>query len=421
MKEITRSRKNAKRHFSEMGGGEWLMSQMGEILTEGKRAFDGCVMELGKMLAEAILYMEREERAGPDYHPVDSRLKKWASQAGSVFIGGSKVRLQHPRLRGPEGEIALKSYETLKNPGQFSDELLVKALRGLSGRQYRETLLETARVFGVSPSSVSNRIVEATSRQVSELLHRDLSGIDLFAMVLDTVHRGGTAFITAVGVDGPGKKWVLGFWEGATENHAICQALLSDLESRGLRLDSSIIFVTDGGSGIGKALRDRCGEDLIHQRCTVHKDRNIQRHLPKRWREEAHRRFHRALALKNYADARAEMLSFEKWLRQINESAADSLREALEEILTLHRLEAPEMLRKSLRSTNIIESVFSQVRHIEKNIRRYRSSKMSRRWLASCLLYAEKHFQRIGGYQSIAVVRENIRKERERKLLKEAA
>lgn len=317
--------------------------------------------------------------------------------------------------------MVLKSYEALKNPGQFSDELLAKALRGLSERRYRETLLETAGVFGVSPSSISNRIVEATSRQVSELLHRDLRGIDLFAMILDTVHRGGVAFVTAIGVDMPGKKWVLGFWEGATENHAVCQALLSDLESRGLCLDSDILFVTDGGSGICKALKDRYGEDLIHQRCTVHKDRNIQHHLPKRYRDEAHRRFHRALALKSYANAKAELLSFDKWLREINESAADSLRRALEEILTLHRLEAPELLRKSLRSTNIIESVFSQVRHAEKNIRRYRSSKMSRRWLASCLLYAEKHFQRIGGYQSIAVVMDTIRKEREKKLLKEAA
>lgn len=397
------------------------MEQMGEILTHGKRAFDQCAMELGRMLAETILYMEREEMAGPDYHPVDRDLKKWASQAGSVFIGGGKVRIHHPRLRGPAGEMVLKSYQSLKNPKAFSEELLAKVLRGLSGRRYRETIVETAQTFGVSPSSISNRIVEATSRQVSQLLQRDLSGINLFAVFLDTIHRGGIAFIVAVGVDVLGKKWVLGFWEGATENHAICQALLSDLENRGLRLGSDILFVTDGGSGICKTLRDRYGEDLIHQRCTVHKDRNIQNHLPKRHRDEAHRRFHRALALKNYADARAEFLLLEKWLRQINESSADSLLEAMEEILTLHRLEAPEMLRKTLRSTNVIESLFSRVRDAEKNLKRYSSSKMSRRWLASCLLYAEKHFRRIGGHRSIPVVVETIRKEREKKLLEEAA
>lgn len=421
MKGITRERKKAKRLLSEIAGGGWLMGQMGEIITHGKRAFDQCAMELGRMLAETIMYMEREEMAGPDYHPTDRDLKKWASQAGSVFIGGGKTRVHHPRLRGSAGEIVLKSYQALKDPRAFSEELLAKVLRGLSGRRYRETILETAQTFGVSPSSISNRIVEATGRQVSELLQRALSGIDLFAVILDTIHRGGIAFIVAVGVDVLGKKRVLGFWEGATENQAICQALFSDLEDRGLRLDSEILFVTDGGSGICKALRDRYGKDLIHQRCTVHKDRNVQHHLPKRYRDEAHRRFHRALALKNYADAKAEFLSLEKWLRQINESAADSLLEALEEILTLHRLEAPALLRKTLCSTNVIESVFSRVRDAEKNLKRYRSSKMSRRWLASCLLHAEKGFQRIRGFQSIPVVTGNIRREREKKLLKEAA
>lgn len=422
MKEITRERKKAKRLLSEMGGDQWLKEQMGKIITDGKRAFDQCAMELGRMLAETILYMEREETAGPDYHPREEGLKKWASQAGSVFIGGSKVRIQHPRLRGPFGERTLKSYEMLKDPRQFSGELLAKVLRGLSGRRYRETILETAQTLGISSSSISNRIVEATSREVRELLHRDLSGVDLFSVVLDTIHRGGIAFIVAVGVDVFGKKWVLGFWEGATENHVICQALFSELESRGLRLSSGLLFVTDGGSGICKGLSDRYGEDLIHQRCTVHKDRNIQQHLPKRYRNEAYHRYHRALGLKDYREARAEFLSFEKWLRQINESAADSLVEALEEILTLHRLQTPELLRKTLRSTNVIESVFSQVRHMEKNLKRYRSSKMSRRWLASCLLHAEKQFRTIRGFKSIPVVIENIRREQEKKqMLKEAA
>ena len=57
-----------------------------------------------------------------------------------------------------------------------------------------------------------------------------------------------------------------------------------------------------------------------------------------------------------------------------------------------------------------------------KNLKRYRSSKMSRRWLASCLLHAEKQFRTIRGFKSIPVVIENIRREQEKKqMLKEAA
>lgn len=420
MKEITRERKKAKRLF-EVSGGEWLKEQMIQIMTHGKRAFDESALKVGRMLAETILYMEREEVAGPDYHPIDPRVRKWASQPGSVFIGGQKVRVGRPRLRGPGGEMSLKSYTRLQDPAQFSEELLTKTLRGLSGRKYRETVLETAGSFGISPSSVSRHVVCATIRKIREFMERDLSKIDLFAVFLDTIHRGGVAFVVALGLDKRGKKWNLGFWEGATENHALCQSLLSDMESRGLRLSNKVIFVTDGGGGLIKCLRERYGKGLVHQRCTIHKDRNIQDHLPKRYRKEAHRRYRRALELTRYSEAKAELMSFEKWLRETNESAADSLLEALEEILTLHRLQVPKLLRKTLHSTNPIEAVFSQVRRTEGNILRYRGSRMSQRWLGSCLLYAETQFRRVKGYESITEVIKNIGREHQGEPVRKAA
>lgn len=419
MKEITKKIKNTKKNLMDAGG-DWLVSQMQEVLIHGKQAFDACAMELGKMLAETIMYMEREELAGPDYHPRETDLKKWASQPGSVFIGGSKVRVNHPRLRGIEGEAVLRSYQQLKDPAQFSDELLAKVLRGLSGRKYEETILQTAGAFGISAGSVSNRIVEATSKQLTELLERDLSGIKVFAIFMDTVHRGGSAFIVALGLDQQGRKHTLGFWEGATENNEICLELLNDLERRGLKLGKEVLFVTDGGSGIIKALRNRYGSDLIHQRCTIHKDRNIQTHLPKRRRKEAHRRFRIAMAMKSYSDAKGELESLEKWLREINESAADSLMEALEEILTLHRLQVPELLRKTLHSTNLIEGLFYQVRRMEKNIKRYRGSRMSRRWLGACLIQAEKQFRVVKGYQAIPEVIKNIQQQQFKEIKKAA-
>ena len=411
MKRITRERKNAKRLFSKISGGEWMQEQMINIVTEGKKAFDACALKMGRMLAETILYLEREEMTGPDYYPTDPLLKKWASQPGSVFLGGHKVKVNRPRLRGPEGEMRLKSYAKLQDPTQFSDELLTKVLRGLSGRKYRETVLGTADTFGISPSSVSRHLVYATAGKIKEFMERDLSSIDLFAVFLDTIHRGGVAFIVALGLDKHGKKWNLGFWEGATENHVLCQSLLSGLESRGLKLSRNILFITDGGGGIIKCLKERYGKHLAHQRCTIHKDRNIQCHLPKRYRQEAHRRYRRALELTQYSEAKKELMNFEKWLREINESAADSLLEALEEILTVHRLQVPSLLRKTLHSTNPLEANFSQVRRAEGNLLRYRGSKMSRRWLGSCLLYAETQFNRVKGYASIATVIENIERE----------
>ena len=80
-------------------------------------------------------------------------------------------------------------------------------------------------------------------------------------------------------------------------------------------------------------------------------------------------------------------------------------------MLTLHRLKVPALLRKTLHSTNPIESVFARVRACEKNIKRYRSSKMAQRWLASVLLYGEKSFRTVKGHEAIQEVLVNIEKE----------
>lgn len=300
--------------------------------------------------------------------------------------------------------MGLGTYSKLRERGSFSEELLGRVLRGLSGRKYQETLVGAAEAFGVSASSVSRHLIEVTAKKLKEFRERSLKGFNPFAVFIDTIHRGGEAFIIALGLDVAGRKRVLGFWQGATENSEICQELFSDMESRGLVLSKKILFVTDGGKGIIKALKERVGSGLIHQRCTIHKDRNIQRHLAKRWRKQAHLRFRTALEQNSYADAKKMLKDFEQWLRQINESAAESLREALEEVLTLHRLKVPALLRKTLHSTNPIESMFSTVRDCEGNLKRYRGSQMAQRWLGAVLLHCEQGFRRIKGYAAIKTV-----------------
>jgi transposase-like protein len=387
-----------------MYGKQEMIDRMYRIISQGKQGLDGFLLEIGRMMAETIMYIEREEISGPEYQPLSSEIKKWASQGGSIYLGDQKIAVDHPRLRGKKGEMVLESYQKMKEPGAFSEELLCKILRGISSQRYSETVIEAAGAFGVSASSVSRHIVAATTRKLKEFKERSLSDFRTFAVFIDTVHRAGCAFMVALGIDKEGRKQVLGFWEGATENNEVCRELLADLERRGLKISQKILFVTDGGKGIIKVLKDRFGKKLIHQRCTIHKDRNIQRHLAKRYRKEAHRRFRTALEQKSYKDARQMLLEYERWLRGINESAADSLLEALEEILTLQRLKVPALLRKTLHSTNPIESMFSTVRDCEGNIKRYRGSRMSQRWLAAVCLHCEKGFKRVKGYRGIKEV-----------------
>jgi len=130
--------------------------------------------------------------------------------------------------------------------------------------------------------------------------------------------------------------------------------------------------------------------------------------LPKKYRAEAKAWFRRAIDCVQFNDAKRELHSLEKWLRRINSSAADSLLEALDDIVTIHRLRMPELLRKTMHSTNAIESMFSTVRDCEMNIKRFRGSAMRQRWLGTVLLHCEKGFNKVKGHKDIAAVLRTI-------------
>ena len=422
MKDSTKQFKTQTSQFAEVLSKNKILRDLLDIQSVGKQAFDHLHNRLGRMLVETIMCMDRCEMVVKGSGD-DGPLYSWGYQPGSVFIGQSKQRVTKPRAKKRDGaEVQLQTYEKLKESGAFSDELLGQLMAGLSARQYKKTVVRAAEAFGVSPSSVSRHFVRASAGKLKEFLERDLSHFNPFAILLDTVHRGGIAFIVALGIDTKGEKMVLGYWEGSTENGTITNELLSDLERRGLKLTDEVIFVTDGGAGIIAALREKFGVRFIHQRCTIHKDRNIQRHLAKKYRKRAHDWFRLALKHVKYDDAKKELLKLRSWLKSINPSAARSLDEALEEILTVHRLEVPEELRKSLSTTNGIENVFSVVRHREKNLKNYnpmRKSKhvrknVSQRWLATVLLNAEAGFRRVKGFAEIPEVIANIRNLRNR-------
>lgn len=415
MKKSTRGRKAKANQIRDLIGGDQMNDLAAGVMAEGKAVLDAAITDVGRILVEGMLYMQQEELAGPDYRPRPGYVKG-GTQASSVFVGDHKLRIQYPRVRHREsGEIALPAHSALKKRGEFSEELLAQSLRGLSGRRYQETVNDAAQAFGISKSSVSRHIVEATAQKLEEFKERKLDDFDVFAIFLDTIHRGGGAFVVALGIDTVGQKCPLGFWEGATENADVCEGLFRDLERRGLKISDSTIFVTDGGSGICKYLGDRFGSLLIHQRCTIHKTRNIQRHLAKKYRKEADAWFRRAMNHLKFEDAEGELKELHKWLSTINASAAASLKEAWDEILTLHRLGVPDLLRQTLHSTNPIESMFATVRESELNIKRHRSSAMRQRWLGTVLLHAEQGFRRVRGYMQIPEVQAAIKRTQARK------
>jgi putative transposase len=413
MKNLTKTIKRTNKALAELAFEGSPLGTIADLIQQTKENFDQMVAKIKVTLIEFLLFAEREAFAGPDYSPVPG-WQKWGTQSGSVYAGGERIKVNKPRLRRQGKEVPLSVYEALGDKSRFSQELLQKALNGISTRNYNSTLNHLLGHFGISKSTVSRHLINATTHELKELKERSLEDFEPFAIFLDGYHLGGEIFIIALGIDTAGFKRVLGFWQGATENHVVCQELFSDLESRKLALDENVIFITDGGKGVIKALKDRFGKRLIHQRCTVHKDRNIQSHLAKKYRRAAHQRFRDAINCHSYEDAKAELKKLAEWLEQINPSAADSLNECQEELLTVHRLRVPALLRKTLHSTNPIESMFAQSSWMQGNIKNVRSgTTMPQRWLGTTLLQAEKKFRRIKGHLSIVEVRGRILQKRE--------
>ncbi len=225
-------------------------------------------------------------------------------------------------------------------------------------------------------------------------------------LLIGGVRVGGSVHTVALGVDTGGRKIVLGFRERATENAVVVTELLAELCARGLPNEPTrrLLAVIDGSWALGKALHDVYGGRIEIQLCHVHKLRTVTDRLPERYRGEYHRKISAAWAMRLHADALRALRRIVRELERINVSAARSLQEGLEETLTLHRLDVPEDLRRSLRSTNMIESIFSHSRHMMRNVRRWRGSEYSQRWTAAVLPESEKKFRRIQGYKHLTAL-----------------
>ena len=100
MRANTKKRKKATVMLKATQEQEWWADQVVQVMLHGKRALDAAMLDVGRLVAETLMYMEREERSGPDYHPTSSGLMKWASQRGSIYVGDQKLCVEHPRLRG---------------------------------------------------------------------------------------------------------------------------------------------------------------------------------------------------------------------------------------------------------------------------------------------------------------------------------
>jgi putative transposase len=356
-------------------------------------------VEIGTQVACCLLEDDVVKLCGAKSERVLNRVNsRHGTQPGYIILGGQKVAVRRPRVRSIDGvEVPLEVYENLQAEGAMPAAALAKMVRGVSCRDYAD-VVDTARAgFGVKKSSVSRNFVEATREQVAAFAERRFDETTFAAVFVDGIAFAGEMMVVALGVSDDGSKHVLGLVRGETENAEIAASLLTNLRDRGLKTSQPTLFCLDGSKALASAVKKVFGDNAVIQRCQVHKIHNVESHVATKHQPEVRRRMNEAYAQVHHADAKRLLLDTVTWLQTINPDAAASLKEGLEETVTVIRLGLEGELKRFFATTNAIESMFGRVREVTGRVKRYRDGDMRHRWCVTGLLRAEEGFRRIRG------------------------
>ena len=362
--------------------------------------------ETGLALMQTVMEEEVRHLVGERYQQHEGRrAHRWGKEDGYCVVDGQKVPIQKTRLRTKDKrEQRLGSYELFQRSGPLQAGVWDKMMRGLSTRNYGAVVKDFQNAYGVEKSAVSENFIEASREKVKQLMERPLGELRLCAVLIDGTPFKDRQMIAALGIGGDGTKAVLGIREGATENTAVVSSLLSELVERGLDFSTPRLYVLDGGKALAAAVRKQAGEAAFIQRCQVHKKRNVVDHLSDEHKADVRRKMQNAYAMADYADAKRALDRLHRELMDLNPSAARSLEEGMEETLTVHKLRVPDQLRRTLCCTNVIESAFSIVETVCRNVKRWRDGDHIERWVGSGLLVAERQFRKVIGHRQIPML-----------------
>jgi putative transposase len=387
---------------------ERVQEALGELVGAAKEGLLALSVGVGLGVLEELMAEEVDDVVGPKgKHNAERTAVRHGHEAGEVTLGGRRVEVQRPRVRtaGSESEVQLLTYEHFADRDPLRRVVLERMLAGVSTRRYRRTQEPVGeqvevRARSTSKSAVSRTFVQRTREALGELMSRQLADLRLAVMMLDGLELKGRMMIVAMGITTEGVKIPLGLWEGSTENATVATALLSDLVERGLDPDQGMLFVLDGSKALRKAVRSVFGEVPV-QRCLWHKERNVLQHLPERDRPPVKARLRKAWRETDYERALAQLIRLASELEHTHPGAAGSLREGMDETLTVIRLGITGKLRRTLESTNPAESMIDTVRTTQRNVKHWSSGEMGLRWTAAGILEAEKQFRKVIGYTDL--------------------
>lgn len=365
------------------------------------------LIPLGIMAVYEEIQREVTQLAGGRYERKcpEIECRRHGTNPGSVNLAGQRVPISVTRVRGPEGEVGLSSYRALHEGTELDEMLFRRVLRGISCRDYEAAAQAIPGAIGLSSSTVSRRFVEASREKLRELQERDLSGEDIVAIFADGKSFVDDQMVLALGVTMSGQKRALGFVQTDTENRQALAEFFRSLLTRGLDISRGVLVVIDGGKGLRSAVREVFGKRVRVQRCQWHKRENIVSYLPKAIQAYWRKRLQKAYEKASYKDALAELRKIHAELEEINQSAARSLEEGLEETLTLHELGVFAQLGRSFKTTNCIESFNSMAERQCGKVSHWKNSSQKQRWFAAVILDAEPRLRRVMGYRQLPKLR----------------
>jgi putative transposase len=367
--------------------------------------FELCI-DAGQQVLGAMMEQDREDLCGPRWkRDPDRRAGRAGTTKSEVTLGGRRIPVSRPRVRSKEGEeVDLPSFAFAAKRDPLDRHALNAVACGISSRKYARSLdplSDDMDERSTSKSSVSRRYVAMTTKQMTTWLTTPLGDRHFPIVMIDGIHLGDHLVLIALGIDSEGKKQVLGLREGDTENSRVAKALLRDLLDRGLDPERARLFVIDGAKALSSAIRKIFGSQGVIQRCQIHKRRNILGHLPDGLHESVKAVLVEAWRLSDAKVAKRRLDRLASSLEADHPGAAASVREGLEETLTLQSLGMGGALYRKLRSTNAIENLNGGIVMYSRNVRRWQGGSMVVRWVSAAIVEAEKKFRRVQGWRDI--------------------
>lgn len=396
-----------------------VQAALGELVGAAREGLLALSVGVGLGVMHELMNEEVQEVCGPrGKHDPERVAYRHGSEEGQVTLGARRVEVSRPRMRAKDGsgEVPVETYEHFASRDVLSAVVLERMLAGVSTRRFVRTQEPVgeqveADARSTSKSAVSRAFVARTAETLQALMGRRLEDVRLAVLMLDGVVLKDHTNVVALGITTEGVKVPLGLWEGSTENKTVATSLLSDLVARGLDVEQGVLVVIDGSKALRAAVNAVLGPRTPVHRCVRHKERNVLDHLPERDRPEVKRRLRRAWARDDHPRALAELQALAAELERSHPGAASSLREGMEETLTVTRLGVRGTLKRTLQSTNPCESMIECVRRSSRNVKRWQSGEMSLRWTAAGMLEAERQFRRIAGYQDLAKLALTVERE----------